>query len=180
MDKNSLASKLNKIIPGAVLETRRFGRSPLSSIWVEAQSIQKVAVALKNDADLKLDWLENLSVVEFEKVLVVSYFLRSTSTQQCIVVRASAVPSSPKAEVLFPSIRSIWPMGAPMEDEAEEMFGVLFRLTGEAEDLSRPRRLAADWEGYPLRKSYEFPKEFFGIQHVRPFNDRTVSKKHNQ
>ena len=85
MDKNPLISKLNKDVPGAVLETRRFGRSEITSIWIESQTIQKVAFALKNDVGLKLNWLENLSVVELEGVLVVTYFVTSTKllTAQC-------------------------------------------------------------------------------------------------
>jgi Ni,Fe-hydrogenase III component G len=127
VDKNPFISKLNKSLPDAVLETRRFGRSGTSSIWVEAQAIQKVAAFLKNDAEFKLDWLENLSVVEFEKVLVTTYFVCSNTTKHSLVVRASAVPESPNAEVSFPSIRAIWPMGEPMELEAEELFGIHFR-----------------------------------------------------
>jgi NADH:ubiquinone oxidoreductase subunit C len=178
VDKNPLISKLNKAVPGAVLETRRFGRSGTTSIWIEAQTIQKVAHALRNDSELKLDWLENLSVVEFEGILVVTYFVRSTTSQFYYVIRASAVPASPDAEVLFPSIRGIWPMGVSMEQEAEEMFGVRFRANEESssEGPAKPGRLPEDWKGFPLRKNYVFPKEFFGVTHSRPFNSSTQKK----
>ncbi len=180
MDKNHLVSKLNKILPGAVLESRRFGRSGITSIWVEAQSICSIGLALKEDSEVRLDWLENLSVVEFEKVLVVSYFVRSYSTDQNLVIRASAVPTSNSAEVLFPSVRMIWPMAEPMEKEAFEMFGVRFQLDGEKDkNLDETRILPEDWKGFPLRKSYVFPKEYFGIAHVRPFN-RLSQKKTSQ
>ncbi len=176
MDKNSLIAKLNKTVPGAILESRRFGRSDLSSIWIEGQVIQKVAFALKSWVEVKIDWLENLSVVEFDKVLVITYFVRSTSTGDSLVIRASAVPESSESRVLFPSIRSIWPMGEPMEQEAEEMFGIQFRLNEEDGDLRKMNRLPEDWDGFPLRKSYLFPESFLGITHARTL-DRTNPKK---
>lgn len=175
MDKNLLVAKLNKAVPGAVLEARRFGRSSHSSIWVEAQTIQKVANALKTDAVLGLDWLENLSVVEFEKVFVISYFVRSSESQFNVIIRASAVPSAPHAEVFFPSIRTVWPMGEPMEEEAEELFGILFRVEGVNSRESRMAKLPGEWKGYPLRKNYVFPEDFFGIHHSRSLN-RPVQK----
>jgi NADH:ubiquinone oxidoreductase subunit C len=176
VDKNPLISKLNKLVPGAVLETRRFGRSGMISIWIETQTLQQIARTLKSDPELHLDWLENLSVVEFEGILVASYFVRSTITPHHYVLRASAVPSSPEAEVLFPSVREIWPMAIPMEEEAQEMFGIRFQVDESQQDEVQARRLPENWSGYPLRKSYVFPKEVFGITHSRPFN-RSSQKK---
>jgi NADH-quinone oxidoreductase subunit C len=141
----------------------------MTSIWIEAQTLENVALFLKNDNEYKVDWLENLSVVEFEGVFVVSYFIRSTTTPFRCVIRASAVPSSPQAPVPFPSIREIWPMGTPMEEEAEELFGIQF-------SKHPPNLLPEGWTGFPLRKNYVFPREFFGITHSRPFN-RSHQKK---
>lgn len=177
MDKNTLTAKLNKLIPGAVLEARRFGRSNITSIWVEAQSVQKVATTLRSETELKLDWLENLSVVEFEKVFVVTYFLRSSSSGFNFVMRASIVPSSPNASVAFPSVRNIWPMAQVMEDEAEEMFGIIFKQEETKEDRLSSRRLPSGWKGFPLRKNYVFPTEFLGISHSRPFVRGSEKKK---
>lgn len=185
MDKNYLVSKLNKLLPGAVLESRYFGRSSVSSIWVEKQSIYKIASLLNSELEQKFEWLENLSVVELENVLVVSYFVRSLATGECLVMRASAVPTSENAEVLFPSVRSIWPMSAPMEREAFEMFGIRFYSDGSSSSLKEEevkdlemnfRILPDDWKGFPLRKNYVFPKEYFGIAHALPFN-RPIQKK---
>lgn len=179
MDKNPLISKLNKLVPGAVLETRRFGRSGIVSIWIETQTLQKVASILKSDPELQLDWLENLSVVEFEGILVASYFIRSTVTAHHYILRSSAVPSSPEAEVLFPSVREIWPMATPMEEEAREMFGIRFSMNESDSSTETARRLPENWAGFPLRKNYVFPKEVFGITHSRPFN-RSGQKKAEQ
>ncbi len=176
MDKNALVSRLNKIIPGGVLETRRFGRSENTSIWIEAQAVQKIAMALKMDTEMKLDWLENLSVVEFEKVFIVTYFLRSLITRHSLVIRASAVPVSPGSEFLFPSVRNIWPMGLPMEEEAEEMFGIVFSLNNETQFQVKVNRLPENWKGFPLRKDYVFPSQFEDITHSRSFNKSNQKK----
>ena len=180
MDKNPIVLKLNNALPGAVLEVRRFGRSNVLSIWVENQCIRKVGGILLLDPVCKLNWLENLSIVEFEKVLVATYFLRSTVTDTVLLLRASVVPQSPDAKVFLPSVRSLWTTAIPLEDEAEEMFGVQFQTEGKDEDLVRDKKLPPMWEGFPLRKNYLFPKSFLGIEHSRPLNplsSRTLVKK---
>ncbi|MEO5969548.1 MAG: NADH-quinone oxidoreductase subunit C [Bdellovibrionia bacterium] len=168
MDKNPLIAKLNKSVPGAVLESRRFGRSGVTSIWLEAETIAKVAKVLKSDADLKLDWLENLSVVEFENVLVATYFLASSVTKQSLILRISAVPDSLMSRVYLPSTRAIWPMAEPMEKEAEELFGVSFHLGPILRESElKSNLLPENWVGFPLRKGYVFPKEVYGLPHSR-------------
>jgi NADH:ubiquinone oxidoreductase subunit C len=168
VDKNPLIAKLNKSVPGAVLETRRFGRSGVISLWLEAEAIAKVAKVLKSDVDLKLDWLENLSLVEFEDVLVATYFLASSTIQQSLILRISAVPESPMDRVCFPSTRSVWPMVEPMEKEAEELFGVSFQVDPKIQKTEfKANLLPENWIGFPLRKGYVFPKEVYGLPHSR-------------
>jgi hypothetical protein len=163
VDKNLIITKINKAVQGAVLEVRRFGRSDTRSIWVEAQSIQKVAKILRTEADLSLDWLENLSVVELSDALVISYFLHSTQgTQPEVSLRASVVPDSPTSPVKMPTIQTIWPMGIPMEREAREMFGIQFEISPQDDDAdaefdfeSGPSLcLPSGLSGFPLRKKF--------------------------
>lgn len=169
MDKNPLVTSLNKAVPGAVLEVRRFGRSSITSIWVEAQAIQQVGLFLKENPEYQLDWLENLSMVEFEDIFVLTYFLRSTVTSQILLLRVSIVPDSPNAQVDAPSIVKIWPMGQLMEKDIAEMFGVRFTPVEKSDSSTI---LPEDWKGYPLRKNYVFPKEFLNISHSRSDKDR--------
>jgi NADH-quinone oxidoreductase subunit C len=151
------------------------------SIWVETQSIQKVADALYHDPECRLDWLENLSVVEFEGIFVVSYFLRSTVSKHTAIIRLSTPPVSGDQEIQLPSIQNTWPMGIPMEQEAYEMFGVQFQVGHElSEFTARIQRLPEGWEGFPLRKNYVFPKSFHGIPHLQPSHNRINQKKSPQ
>jgi NADH:ubiquinone oxidoreductase subunit C len=159
---------LNKGVPDSVLESRRFGRSGTTSIWLEAESIAKVAKLVKFDDELKMDWLENFSLVEFEEVLVATYFVVSSITRKNVILRISVAPRSPLERVSFPSVRSVWPMIEPMEREASDLFGVNFKEESGNEDLKvKSSILPENWIGYPLRKGYHFPKEVYGLMHAR-------------
>ena len=62
----------------------------------------------------------------------------------------------------FPVVSSlieVWPAVGWFEREAFDLFGIKF--TGHP-DLRRIL-LADDWEGFPLRKDYVFPREYHGI-----------------
>ena len=59
-----------------------------------------------------------------------------------------------------PSVTSLWKTADWHEREVYDLSGVLF--TGHP-NMTRIL-LAEDWEGYPLRKDYEFPLEYHGIR----------------
>jgi NADH-quinone oxidoreductase subunit C len=59
-----------------------------------------------------------------------------------------------------PSVSGIWATADWHERETYDMCGITF--TGHP-DLRRIL-LAEDWEGYPLRKDYEYPLEYHGIR----------------
>ena len=165
MEKNFIVSKLNKALPGSVLEVRRFGQSNVVSVWIEAQNIQKIALFLKSETELKMDWLENFSLVELDSVLIATYFVRSYMHLHQLNIRVSLVPDPVSHEAYLPSVKHIWAMSEPFEREAEELFGVFFKTDSEKKDPQKSRILPHPWHGYPLRKNYIFPKEIFGIIH---------------
>ncbi|MBI2711503.1 MAG: NADH-quinone oxidoreductase subunit C [Bdellovibrio sp.] len=155
MDKNQIVLKLNSICSGTVLEAGEFGRSGVVSVWIESKTVLQIAECLKNDLEFQLDWLENLSVVELEEVVVVTYFLRSTTTPETLVLRISALPGSKSEKIVFPSVSSIWPMAIPFENEAEQLFGVTF-IGKESCELNNKFLLPDLSHGFPLRKSFDF------------------------
>jgi NADH:ubiquinone oxidoreductase subunit C len=171
VEANGLLPKLQAGMPGAVLETGRFGRGGEPVAWAELKKLAKLAKYLREE--LGLDWLENLSVAQLDDALVLTYFLRSTVSREELILRVSLVPADARTEVEAPSLAETWPQAGPMEQEASELFGVRFEGAEDATVTSR--RLPKGWNGYPLRKSYVFPREVDGIAHARPRGVDTAS-----
>jgi len=161
-NQQDLIIQLKQAVPQAVLKVQPFGHSEMTSVWIEGHSLLSVATFLKNTALFKLDWLENLCVVEFEKVFVMTYFIRSTATHYHLVLRISVPTVELDRTIEFPSIRTIWPMGVMIENEISELFGILFQepLHQSAQNeknlahLLLPKLGMKSWEGFPLRKQY--------------------------
>ena len=178
MEKNPLIQKINKLLCDDLIEISRFGKSEILLVWIPASAIQKVAKTLREDADLQLDWLENLSVVDLDEVFVLSYFVRSTSTPYHLVLRVSQIPeasrkSEPNQILYIPSSKETWPMSEPMENEIEEMFGIHFEkeMKNKPVQVLRNRLLPSGWKGFPLRKDFQFPDQVLGVQHHRDQTD---------
>src|SRR4029079_19158049 len=66
---------------------------------------------------------------------------------------------TPRDNPSVPSVADLWPAADWHEREAYDMFGIDF--PGHS-DLRRIL-CADDWEGFPLRKDYQFPREYHGI-----------------
>ena len=162
METSALIKKLESLAPGAILETKPFGRSGNISVWLELSRILEVAGFLKEEPTLRLDWLENLSAFEIESSIVLTYFLRSSTTGKFLILRGSVVPVSESELVTSKSVSSIWPMARSFEAEITDLFGVLFEGVHKTNSV-----LPKNWIGFPLRKSYEFPTEFMNIAHSR-------------
>lgn len=164
MEINAILSKLNQAVPGAVLQKSRFGKSDHSCIWIDSRAIARVAAALTEDPEIKFDWLENLSVSQLEENLICTYFVRSWENADTLILRVAVALESADAWAEVPSITRAWPMAAPMEREAGELFGIRFI---ESAVSSGAGLLPEEWRGFPLRKTYVFPNEVFGIEHSR-------------
>jgi NADH:ubiquinone oxidoreductase subunit C len=162
-----ILKKLKQVAPGSVLEKAPFGRSSTTSLWVEARLLADLASKLKADPGTALDWLENLSAIQMDEALVVTYFLRSTTQKSTLILRVSLVPQSASREVELPSVAQIWSMATPFEIEIQELFGIRFLDSAAQPAHAVSQRLPKDWNGYPLRKGYVFPTQFLGIPHSR-------------
>jgi NADH:ubiquinone oxidoreductase subunit C len=99
---------------------------------------------------------------------VLSYFLKSREkSDQVIVLRGLLVLDGVKKKVSARSVSDIWPESSLWEREAAELFGIEFS----GKDGLRYQEnhlLPPGWQGFPLRKGYEFPTEYLGITHSRP------------
>ncbi len=150
MQREVWLERLERALGKLVLEKQRFGRSGEISLWIETRNAPAAARILCDDPELELDWLENLSVMQLDSAFVLSWLARSSREQdRQVVLRASVVPASADALVEVPSVRGVWQMATPMEQELGALFGIAF---GERPDTRGP---AGDWSGYPLRKSFK-------------------------
>jgi NADH-quinone oxidoreductase subunit C len=75
----------------------------------------------------------------------------------------------PRENPVLASVAEIWRAAEWHERECYDLFGVRFSghpdsVTGK-DGVEHPRRilLPDDWEGFPLRKDYAYPREYRGI-----------------
>lgn len=152
--------------PGALLESGRFGRSGKLALWIEMKAIADVARAVAQTPDT---WLENLSAMQVDRAIVLTYFVRSwdraAEATASVILRGSLLPKSPDALVDAPSVAGVWPSAEFFEREVSDLFGVRFTDAIYPEPPAR-WLLPPDWRGYPLRKEYKYPAEFGGIAHT--------------
>ena len=99
MEMGALLSKLNNLIPGAVLEKAQFGRSDQTTLWVETRAILKIAEYLKQAPEAAFDWLENLSVLQIDETLVITYALEVQADENRLKARLGPAFSDYRARV---------------------------------------------------------------------------------
>ena len=116
-----------------------------------------VAEFLLTDPALKLDWLANLSGVDYvaDGKMCVVYDLWSFDHRHTFAVKVFCPRDNPRVA----SVTHLWPAADWHEREAYDMFGIAF----DGHPDLRRILCADDWEGFPLRKDYVFPREYHGI-----------------
>jgi NADH-quinone oxidoreductase subunit C len=126
-------------------------------VHVNADDWREIAQFLYSDPSIKLDWLQNLSGVDYvaDGLMCVVYDLWSYDRRHEFAVKVY----TPRDRPSVPSVADLWPAADWHEREAYDMFGIDF--PGHP-DLRRIL-CADDWEGFPLRKDYVFPREYHGI-----------------
>ena len=146
--------------------------------WVAVDPMRLVEISrfLHDDPRLRFDILNCITGVDylepdvkkaakagFEPHLEIVYHLSSFFHKHRFVVKL-ILPrwkdNQPGQIPEVPSVNDIWKTADWHERETYDLCGVLF--TGHP-DLRRIL-LAEDWEGYPLRKDYEYPLEYHGIR----------------
>ena len=145
-------------------------------ITVDPARLVEISRFLHDDARLRFDLLNCISGVDylepdakkapkagFEPHLEIVYHLSSFTHKHRFVVKVMLPrwkDNQPGLLPELPSVNDVWKTADWHERETYDMYGVTF--TGHP-DLCRIL-LSEDWEGYPLRKDYEFPLEYHGIR----------------
>jgi len=155
MTSKEIASLLEEQFGGKILQALADDKHP--RIHVDASEWRPIAEFMRRDPRLQLDWLANLSGVDYvaDGKMCVVYDLWSFELRHSFAVKAYCPRDNPH----MPSVCDLWRAADWHEREAFDMLGIIF---DSHPDLRRIL-CADDWEGYPLRKDYVFPREYHGI-----------------
>ena len=155
MEPNQIISRLKERFDAAITEAYPDDKHP--RVHVEPFQWHDVAAYLKDDAELAFDWLGCITAVDYvvDDQVGAVYDLYSMRHKHWFAVKVLVDRNDP----VIDSVMDLWPAADWHEREAFDMMGI--RFTGHA-DLRRIL-LPEDWQGYPLRKDYQFPREYHGI-----------------
>ena len=155
MTPQQIVERLEQQFTGRLLAAFADGKHP--RIHVDAADWRPIAEFLRHDPSLEFDWLANLGGVDYvaDGKMAMVYDLYSFDLKHTFAVKVFCPRDNPR----IPTVCDLWRIADWHEREAFDMFGIVF---DNHPDLRRIL-LAEDWEGFPLRKDYVFPREYHGI-----------------
>ena len=142
MNHELIKAKIEKFLPGTALKLVR------ESILIENPTdLPEAALFLKNDPELKLDFLSSLTGADYLDFLETVYHLYSIGKKTGpVVLRVRVKRDNPRMPSLVPVYR-----GAEYQErEAYDMYGIVY------ENHPDLRRIFMweGFEGFPMRKDY--------------------------
>jgi NADH-quinone oxidoreductase subunit C len=131
------------------------------SCKVKAESIAPVVTFLRDDAELRFDFLQCVTGVDWPKqsLLQVVYHLYSYPHRHSFVLKVEV----PRDNPLVPSIVSVYATADWQEREQYDLLGIQFTGHPELKRLLMPD----DWVGHPMRKDFKEAGEYRGMQTTR-------------
>lgn len=160
----SILERIHERDPQSVI-----GTAPNGARWIQVtpSRLLEVARLLKEDPDLRFEQLCCLSGVDLLKYFAPPdiaqseqfeciYELYSVSIGHSLRLKAKVPRSAPE----LPSVESVWGVASFFEREIFDLFGVAFAGHHDLRRLLLP----PDWSGHPLRKDYEYPVSYGGVE----------------
>ena len=129
------------------------------TIELPPERLPAAALFLRDEDDLRFDFLRSLSGVDRQESFEVVYNLVSIPRRHVIVLRVKTGRDRPAVA----SVADVWPTAEWHERETYDLFGIHFTGHPDLRRLFMPE----DWVGHPLRKDYERPAEYHGIVTTR-------------
>lgn len=134
------------------------GRSGRPFLVVEPDRLNDVLLVCRDDERLRFEILIDITASDpaaEDPNLWILVELLSVAHRHRLALKAIL----PKSDLRIPSATAVYRAAQWHERECLEMYGVTFL------DHPDPRYilLPDDWVGHPMRKDYEFPKEYHGI-----------------
>ncbi|HVS71906.1 MAG TPA: NADH-quinone oxidoreductase subunit C [Phycisphaerae bacterium] len=133
---------------------------------VAAERWGEAAAFLRDEMALSFSMLRCLTGMDYpdRRQMAAVYELLSFEHGHGVCVKVFV----PREKPVIPSVAAVWRAADWHEREAYDLLGIVFAGHPDAvRDGSgeHPRRilLPEDWAGHPLRKDYEFPREYQGI-----------------
>jgi NADH-quinone oxidoreductase subunit C len=137
------------------------GRAGDPFLIVEAQRLPEFLLVCRDDARLSFEILADQTATDPAKDstdLWINVNLLSVRHKHRLAIKCLL----PKAQAKLPSSVRVYRAAQWAERECAEMFGIEFVGHPDPRHILLPD----DWVGHPLRKDYEFPKEYHGISCV--------------
>jgi NADH-quinone oxidoreductase subunit C len=116
-------------------------------LYIDSKHWYRCAEFLKNNEDLNLNYLRNLSGVDYETHLEVVYNLISFEHKQDYCIKVKTDRDNPS----IPSVTPVWATANWNEREVFDLLGIDFPGHPDMTRIMMPD----DWIGYPLRKDYQ-------------------------
>ena len=155
MDATAIAARLNQQFADAVSESLPQDKHP--RIHTTGEHWRSIAEFLYGDEQLAFDFLACLSAVDYvaDNQFCAVYDLYSTGHKHWFAVKVYIDRDNPH----IPSVMDLWPAADWHEREAFDLMGIVFDGHSDLRRILLPE----DWVGHPLRKDYQFPREYQGI-----------------
>jgi len=156
IDKSAIAAKLNEAVPGAVMG------EDAAAILINPDRLVEACLFLRDNPELRFDYLSNLTSVDYPDHFEVVYNITSTTFQgDTLTLKTPADKADPEV----PSVVPVW-LGANFQErEVWDLMGIRFK------GHPNLKRILL-WEGFyghPLRKDW---KEAYYEEPVKPFSSR--------
>jgi len=155
MTPTEIADKLAAKFGPAMTEALPDDRHP--RVHTDAANWRAIAEFMHADPDLAFDWAGCVSGVDYpeQSKLCAVYDIYSTTHDHWFAVKVYVDRDNPH----IPSVMDLWPAADWHEREAYDLLGIVFDGHTDLRRILLPE----DWEGHPLRKDYEMPREYHGI-----------------
>ena len=139
----NIQEKIGSFLPEAVFEERQH-----TTVSVPADKVHQLALFLRDDADLRFDYLANLTGMDWGDRLGVIYHLNSTTFNHWIVVKTAITD---RENPLLYSVGDVWATAIINEREVHDFYGIRFINNPDMRHIF----LRNDWKGFPFRKDYD-------------------------
>lgn len=156
MTIQEITEKIKTKFPESILEIKIEG---VVDPYIKASHAtwKDIALFLRDDDDLKFDFLMCLSGVDYGKwTLGVVYNIFSMTKRHKINVKIEVQKGNPEV----PSIADVWKTANWHEREAYDLIGIKFVGHPDLRRILNPD----DWEGHPLQKDYKVPEFYQGMK----------------